>query len=54
MNSIWQAIANKLPRGLVYGCLIRAGAEVTTGKYGKTVVPELPFMVALQRWQDAS
>lgn len=41
----------KLPRRLVYFCAIRVGAHATTNEYGDTVVPDLKFMDALQRWQ---
>lgn len=39
------------PRWLVYRCAIRLGAHATVGKYGYTVVPELTFIDALQRWR---
>jgi hypothetical protein len=39
-----------LPRRLVYWCAIRLGAHATTGPHGNTVVPELTFIEALQRW----
>lgn len=41
---------NLLPRWLVYWCAIRLGAHATTGQYGDTVVPDLRFMDALERW----
>lgn len=41
----------RLPRGLVYWCYIRVGVHATTGRYGDTIVPELPMMEALKRWE---
>lgn len=47
----WQmAIANRLPKWLVYWATIRLGAHATTGQYGNQVVPDLRFMDALDRW----
>lgn len=47
----WQlAIANHLPRWIVYWATIRLGAHATTGQYSSQVVPELYFMDALERW----
>jgi hypothetical protein len=43
-------LAFKLPRRLVLWSTIRLGAHATTGKYGATVVPELGFMEAVDRW----
>lgn len=43
-------IARRMPRWLAYWCSIRVGAAATTGKYEKTVVPDLLFMDALKRW----
>jgi len=31
---------------------MQLGAEVTTGKYGNTIVPELTFMDAVKRFGD--
>ena len=45
-------LAWKLPRGLVMWCAVRLGANATTGKYEKQIVPELTFMDALKRWTD--
>jgi len=44
-------LAWKLPRELVMWAAIRLGANATQGKWGHTVVPELTFMDALQRWE---
>lgn len=45
-------IAYKMPKWLVYYCAIRLGSHATTGKYGHTIVPDMPFMVALKRWEE--
>lgn len=42
----------RLPRVVVKWAYIRVGAHATTGKYEKTVVPELSMMEALQRWES--
>jgi hypothetical protein len=44
------AIAWRLPRWLVRWAAVRVIAHATTGRYDKTVVPELPAMEALSRW----
>lgn len=43
-------LAWRLPRRLVMWCGYRIGANATTGVHGSTVVPELRFMDAMQRW----
>ncbi len=48
----YQWLAFKLPAGLVYHAAIRLGAYATTGKYSKTVVPDLSLMDAIQRWEE--
>lgn len=40
-----------MPKWLVYFCSIRMIANATTGKYAKTIVPELGAMDALGRWK---
>lgn len=40
-----------LPRKLAYWSAIRVGAHATTGQYSTTIVPELTFADALQRWE---
>ena len=45
-------IAWALPKRLVMWCAVRVGAYATCGKYGNTVVPELRFMEALDRWEN--
>lgn len=49
----WLAIkiAWSLPKRLVMWCAFRVGAHATTGRYGATVVPELTFMDAIDRWE---
>jgi hypothetical protein len=44
------AWAEALPKKLVYYAALRIGAHATTGVYSDTVVPELTFLDALQRW----
>lgn len=46
MGLVW-----KLPKSIVYWCTIRLIAYATTGKYGKTIVPELTAMDALKRFE---
>ena len=53
MDRLWQWIADKLPRQLVYFCGIRIIAHGTTGKYSNQVVPELTAMDAIKRWETA-
>lgn len=48
----WMWVAWHMPKVLVKWCYVRVGAHATTGKYGKTVVPELSMMDALKRWDD--
>ena len=43
-------IAWLLPKKLVMWCGYRIGAFATIGKYEQTIVPELTFMDAMQRW----
>jgi len=40
----------KLPKRLVKWCAVRVGAHATTGEYGHSIVPEVTFMDALERW----
>lgn len=49
-EKIWIWIAWRLPRELVKWCSYRMGAHATTGVHGDTIVPELPLMDALKRW----
>jgi hypothetical protein len=48
----WLRIARCLPKRLRYWCAIDVIAYGTTGKYGKTVVPDLSAMDALKRYED--
>ena len=52
MTKFWRWLADRLPRQLVYFAAIRLGAAATTGQYKTTVVPELTFMDAIERWDD--
>jgi hypothetical protein len=46
----WLWLARHCPKPLVYWCAIVLGAHATTGKYSHTIVPELSFMDALDRY----
>ena len=48
---IW--ITWRLPKSLVMWCGFRIGAYATQGKYDTQIVPELGFMDAMKRWEDA-
>lgn len=50
MDRFWIWLAWRLPRRLVYFAAIRFGAHATTGEHGNTVVPDLTYMDALERW----
>ena len=50
MDKIWLWVAYRLPKDLVKWAAVRLGAHATTGKHSNTVVPELSFMDALNRW----
>jgi hypothetical protein len=52
MERLLIKIAWLLPKKLVMWCGYRIGAFATTGKYEKTIVPELTFMDAMERWGD--
>ena len=43
-------VAFLLPRRIAGLAAVRVVAEATTGRYSPTVVPELPAMEALRRW----
>lgn len=49
-TKLWQWLAWKLPRQLVYFAAIRLIAHATTDPYSYTIVPELTAMEALARW----
>ena len=50
MEKLWQWLSLRMPKKLVYFCTLRLGVHATIGKYGKTIVPELTVMEALDRW----
>lgn len=50
MERVWIFLAWRLPRPLVMWAAIRLLAHATQGPFSTTVVPELTFMDALQRW----
>lgn len=47
---VWEWLAWKLPRELVYFCVIRVFAHATTGYFGNTVAPSVMLIDALDRW----
>ena len=49
-KSFYESLAWRLPRKLVYFCVIRMWAKTTTGKYGNTEVPALTVDEMLKRW----
>jgi hypothetical protein len=51
-TKFWLWLAHRMPRRLAYFCAVRVGAHATTDKFGKTVVPEMRFMEALERWHQ--
>ena len=51
-DKLWQWLAWKLPRRLVYFAAIRLGAYATTEKHSDVVVPEMRFMDAIKWWED--
>jgi len=51
MERLLIKIAWLLPKKLVMWCGYRIGAFATTGKYEETIVPELTFMDAMERWK---
>ena len=53
LECFYQKVASMLPRAIIYWAMINVGVEVTTGKYENTVVPELTFMDALKRFDEA-
>ena len=42
-----------LPKSIVYWSAIRVGANATQGDYSNQVVPDLLFIDALKRWENA-
>jgi hypothetical protein len=49
-DTIWQWIANHLPKRLVYFCGYRIWLHGTWGEYSDTDVPSLLMTDALKRW----
>lgn len=49
-DKLWHWIAQHLPARLVMWCAIVVLAHATTGEYGKTVVPNLSAMDAIDRY----
>jgi hypothetical protein len=45
-------LAWRMPRGLVYWCVIRVWAAATTGEYGSEEGPAIRVETALKRWDD--
>ncbi len=50
IDRAWRWLVWHLPKQFMMFCAIRVIAEATTGKYGDTVVPELPAMEAVARF----
>lgn len=51
-TNLWFWFVKRLPKKLIYFCTMQLGAEVTTGRYGNTIVPELTFVDAVKRYGD--
>ena len=51
-QKLWYWVARKLPKKLIYWVVIYLSAVTTTGKYGKTIVPELTLFDALDRFAN--
>jgi hypothetical protein len=49
-EAFWRRLAWLLPKRLVMWSFYRVLAHATAGKYGSTVVPELPAMDAVRRF----
>lgn len=52
-EKLWIKLAWLLPKQLVYWCAIRLGANATQGNWSNKIVPELNFIDALKRWENA-
>jgi len=48
--NFWLWFVKKLPKKLIYFAAIHLGVKTTTGKYRKTIVPELTLMNAIKRF----
>jgi hypothetical protein len=49
-DKFWMFLVKFIPRKLKLFCAIHILAYATTGKYGKTVVPELTALEAIDRY----
>lgn len=52
-DQLYSWLSRYLPRRLVYHCAIRVISEATTGRWSSTIVPELPAMEALRRFEPS-
>jgi hypothetical protein len=52
-NRFWMWLARRLPRRLVYACVMRVGVHATTGDYSWQIVPDLTLIDALKRWDSS-
>ena len=41
----------RLPKWIVYWCVIRVGGYASTGQYSNQIVPDLTLIDALKRWE---
>lgn len=51
-DAVWNWIAWRLPRKLVYFATIRAWAHGTTGKWGHVEAPAALASDVVKRWED--
>ena len=51
MEGILRWFSWRLPRQLVYFCLIRAWAYATSGEFGITDVPRVSMSRVVKRWE---
>lgn len=51
-EKIWEYLAWKLPRRLVYWCAIRLAAAATTGRYSSRTPDEVSVLDALDAWES--
>lgn len=52
LENVERWIVWHLPRRMCSWAVIRVVAETTTGEYSGTVVPDLPAMEAVRRWDQ--
>ena len=50
MKKFWLWLANRMPRQLVYWCLIRALAHATTGRWSEQRVCDVKAKDVVNRW----